>query len=462
MAKGRRKRVVSGNLTKKGMRRIVISLLMLSVFVLSGCSKEQEGEGDGKKNVGTRRELEPLDYNRGYASVWDDQMVMVTEKGYYYYNKREFSGTNETMGLRYVDPETRKDIFLCNKPECRHDGNQFCSATNKKYEISATFLYGDRIYAVATEETDTQYLIKLLSVTLDGSELNEELTIYTLEKTGGKWFGNCYGFLIHRNTAIIGFSFNLAAGEEAKCGTAIANLSTGDLIYLDEEPLSAENIGVNNLNAYGDTIYYCKKEGKKNVLYRYHITDRTVDSCKLLAGFNQKYTVLDEDTIVYMKSSGRAICVYRPSTGENTEQRLLKTEISYDEAGEKIEKSVEYEGGGVKTDGTYLYVPQQGVTHREFGRVVRFVIHVFDRNLKEIAVVDMGPLLEAFQTDTGEEVVADDASLRDIGEYVMYLGEDIYFLSYIMGTNMNYYVHHCKRSDLLAGNPQLEFLFGMK
>lgn len=446
----------------KGRRKwFVLSCLMLSVIALAGCSKEKEGQEGGKKDVGIRRELEPLDYNRGYASTADYQTVMVTEKGYYYYNTREFSGSNETMGLRYVDGETGTDIFLCNKPECRHDGNQFCSATNKKYEISATFLYGDRIYAVATEETDTQYLQKLLSVTLDGSELNEELTIYTLEKTGGKWFGNCYGFLIHRNTAIIGFGFS-AAGEVATRGTAIVNLNTGEVVYPDEEPLSAENIGINNLNACGDTIYYCKKEGKKNVLYRYHITDGTVESCELLPGFNQKYAVLDEDTIVYMKSSGRAICVYRPSTGENTEHRLLKTEISYDEDGKEIEKSVEYEAHGVKTDGTYLYVSQQMATFREFGRDFHFIIHVFDRNLNEIAVVDMGPLLETFQTDTGEEVVASDAAWREIGEYVMYLGEDIYFLSYIMGTNLNYYVHHCKRNDLLAGNPQLEFLFGMK
>ena len=194
---------------KNRKKWIVTGLLVLSVIALVGCSKEKEGREDEKKKEDVRHELEPLDYNRGYASEADSQMVMVTEKGYYYYNTREFSGSNETMGLRYVDAETGTDIFLCNKPECRHDGDQFCSATNKKYEISATFLYGDRIYAVATEETDTQYLQKLLSVTLDGSELNEELTVYALEKTGGKWFGNCFSFLIHRNKAIIGFSQQL-------------------------------------------------------------------------------------------------------------------------------------------------------------------------------------------------------------------------------------------------------------
>ncbi len=107
-------------------------------------------------------------------------------------------------------------------------------------------------------------------------------------------------------------------------------------------------------------------------------------------------------------------------------------------------------------------MPQVSAALQEFGRDFRFVIHVFDRNLKEIAAVDVGPLLEVFQTDTGEEVVAPGEVWREIDEYAMYLGEDIYFLSYIMGTNMNYYVHRCKRSDLLAGNPQLEFVFGMK
>lgn len=448
---------------EKGRKKwLVLGLLLLSVIALAGCAKEKAGEeGTREEDAELHRELASIDYNRGYASDAAGQIVMATENGYYYYNTREFSGSNELMGLRYANGETGTDIFLCNKPECRHDGNQFCSATNKNYEITATFLYGDRIYAVATEETDTQYLIKLLSVALDGSALNEELTIYTLEKTGGKWFGNCFSFLIHRNTAIIGFSFG-AAGEVSKCGTAIANLNTSDVVYLDEVPLSEENIGVTNLNAYGNTIYYCKREGKKNVLYRYRITDGTVDACELLSGFNKKYTVLDEDTIVYMRSSGKIVCVYHPSTGENTEQRLMETEISYGEDGEKIEQSAEYTGEGIKTDGTYLYVPQQSAQLQNGVPDFRFVIHVFDRNLNEIAAVDMGPLLEAFQTDTGEAVVATVEAWRDIGEYVMYLGEDIYFLSYIMGTNMNYYVHHCKRSDLLAGNPQLEFVFGMK
>jgi len=84
-----------------------------------------------------------------------------------------------------------------------------------------------------------------------------------------------------------------------------------------------------------------------------------------------------------------------------------------------------------------------------------FVYHDFLNQLND-------PPKMVHRSTTGEEVVADAAYWREIGEYVMYLGEDIYFLSYIMGTNLNYYVHHCKRNDLLAGNPQLEFVFGMK
>ena len=87
---------------------------------------------------------------------------MLSEKGYYYYSYTD-------RGLRYYDFSTQKDIFLCNKPECLHDGNAFCVATNRKYGKIDYVLYGDRIYMSAFELDENERIqMKLLA---DGTYL---------------------------------------------------------------------------------------------------------------------------------------------------------------------------------------------------------------------------------------------------------------------------------------------------
>ena len=166
----------------------------LLLFSVAGCKKKAEDTkpGLGKKMVATA-------YNQGYASELGTQVVMAAENGYYFYDGINWSDQSGG-GFYYVDKATGNKIYLCNKPECRHDGNQFCIATNEKYRIGQTVLYGtDRIYATAIEETETQYLYKLLCVELDGSEMNEVVTFMTMEKTAQGCYAYCNGLLIHQN-----------------------------------------------------------------------------------------------------------------------------------------------------------------------------------------------------------------------------------------------------------------------
>lgn len=123
--------------------------------------------------------------------------MMVTDNGFYYYS----CGTD--LGYHYCDRTTKRPMYLCNKPECRHDGNEFCVATNARYYYLDECIYSEKLFLYALEVTETQYLFKLLAAELDGSAMNEVATITTLEKTEGNIsIDNC-GMIIHRNTAML-------------------------------------------------------------------------------------------------------------------------------------------------------------------------------------------------------------------------------------------------------------------
>ena len=255
------------------MRRLFIVLTGICFLALAACQKEPiQGTGTGvrEEGKGINTTFTARDYNR------DEESVRKTEHGYYYYSYNY-------GGFRYVDGSTGKDMYLCNKPECKHDGNAFCVATNNKYTIFGWVLYDNRIVANVIEETDTQYLYKLLEIAADGSMANEIVTYYTMEKTGEvEVFRHGAGAIyIHRNKVMLPMVTGTADGlEDTECyGCAIVDLNTKEVVYLDTEPLSRENTQVTQINAYGDYLYYCRKEGKKTVLHRYNINNGT-DSIK--------------------------------------------------------------------------------------------------------------------------------------------------------------------------------------
>ena len=181
--------------------------------------------------------------------------MKATDKGFYHYN------VNTEKGFRYYDVATGNAMYLCNKPECRHDGSEFCVATNDRYVILSFQLYSGLLFAYAMEETDTQYLFKLLAVELDGSGMNEVATVKELEKTGVDMQINNCGMLIHRNTAL--FEVNVTSTEAEKAryyGGAFMDINTGEVSWLDEEPFGADNIEITEISGYGDWIYFCRKD----------------------------------------------------------------------------------------------------------------------------------------------------------------------------------------------------------
>lgn len=434
-------------------KRLCLVLLAAFTMTFAGCLKEKTEGGHGADDaVKGKSELVSEDYVPG------NEAILKTEKGYYYYSP-------VYKGFRYYDIALKNEMYLCNKPECKHDGNAFCVATNENYFIDRIGLYGGKIYATAIEETETQYLFQLLTVALDGSELNEVATYLTLEKVGQvpATISNERDMCLHRNMAMIPMWTVGEDGLEDSMyyGTAVVNLETREVTYLDEEPLSKENIEVTDISAHGDYFYYFKKEGKKTVLHRYNMKDGSDETYKLLVGFGGDYAVLKDGTIVYVKKQGRELCVHHCETGQNEEKtRLMKQETGYYADGTTYEKEVEYEAAGLVTDGEYLYVTERYVRRYRYDKDGNTIdewdeayIHVYDLNLNKVVSINMAEELEPML-----EGIENTENYVYYNQGMNYLEDMVYCLLPSVENYNEELMFRCKRSDFLAGSPEFELV----
>ncbi|MBQ8799599.1 MAG: hypothetical protein IJZ55_08555 [Lachnospiraceae bacterium] len=454
------------------MRKGILTIMtVLCLAGLAGCAKNKQGEQQGeatKAATAGKKDLQFVseDFEQGNRPGNKGNAMLRTENGFYHYN--------DTLGgFRYYDNATGKELFLCNKPECRHDGNEFCVATNEKYRVLDYDLYGEHLMVFAAEVTDTQFLYKVLVLALDGSSMNEVATVLELERTPDMSLYTSRMYL-HRNKALLTFTTGASYELEDTMyyGTALFDLNTKNVTFFDEEPMGKENVETTDITAYGNYFYYCRKKGKKIVLHRRHIENGTDETCRLLVNFSGQYAVLEEDYIVYLRGEKKALCTYHFSTGENEEKVMLFEKVPwYDVAGNLLYETEEgVPAVGLVTDGTYLYVPQATI-HFDVpypdGRVEEYTksesayIRVFNKGLEEVTVLNLAeqlPLKEEYDCSAEESFSI--RTTHNLG--FRYLGEDIYWCPVYVPDQQTVenHVYHCKRSDLLNGEPEFSFLYG--
>ena len=85
-------------------------------------------------------------------------------------------------GLKYCDLESGDTVFVCAKPNCLHDGSEFCTATTKNYEIASEPVWLDGyVYLIALDKREllknpegcTRFPAVLLRYSPDGTEITE-------------------------------------------------------------------------------------------------------------------------------------------------------------------------------------------------------------------------------------------------------------------------------------------------
>lgn len=113
----------------------LMAAVLLSSAFLSGCSQNQVTAMTIKSEDCVLGNLSFVS-----SSLPDGSSILRLGNGIYYN-----AGSN--LNLHYYDLSTQKDVILCNKPECKHDGNEYCVATNGKYHPLAFQVYSGSIFA---------------------------------------------------------------------------------------------------------------------------------------------------------------------------------------------------------------------------------------------------------------------------------------------------------------------------
>lgn len=351
-------------------KKSIVGMLLLTVLMLlSGCGKEEIPiEGYVRSNPGTSR-MSP---------------IMKSETGYYY-----CPTYRRTLNLHYFDLESGQNIFLCSKPECRHDGDAFCTATSEKYRIYGACYYGGSLYLNAVEETDNEYLCKLLKVSEDGTKLEEVVTYQTVNSTS-LWVSDSAPMLIHRGVAVIPYYMRSNTEESVSvAGICLYDLNTEELFSLPETD-DSERTAYGRITAYGDYVYYVVKQGRRYGLNRYSLTNKTEETLELTNAFTGDYVVVD-DNLLFYDYDGKNLHEYHAEDKKNVTHSYF-----YD----KMDITAPYLD--IMTDGTYFYVGE-GVSFRSFsngylGVLVSYdgtetevpsYVHVFDRELNRVAKVEI-------------------------------------------------------------------------
>ena len=324
------------------MKKFVFyTLLLCLLFMLTACGEAIPPSDD-------------VQTNHGNAFT---NPIMKNDSGYFYNNPQL-----STMSLRYYDATSGSTIYLCNKPECSHDGNKFCVATNDDYIPLFTCFYDNYIYVAAFYNIENEYSYKLLRIKPDGTELTE---IATYKELSGLSTYNAYNryMIIHRGKAFIPYqiidtvitknpvNMNPMTGVT---GTAIVDLSSGKVEYLDEYSLTDTN-GQSNFKACEDYFYYTTNLNHKTTLYRYHLTTKETQSLPTKINFGGVYSVADNNNIYYLRTQ---LYLYHPDTDETI--NLINTwpstyTITLDD-GTVTTTNMDFQASGLQCDGTYLYV----------------------------------------------------------------------------------------------------------
>ena len=330
------------------MKRLSAAICLITVIVLgfAGCGGKVAIIDAGQSNLGGRL-LNP---------------VIETDIGYYFNSTQR-----EHMSLRYFDKQTGKTVYLCVKPECRHDGSSYCTATDSNIEAMYTALYDNKLYIVGIEDGNA---LTLYRASLDGTEFTRLSKLMEIPKGFKEYEWSDGAFLIHRGKAFIPYNIVNTADDSGLVGMYVVNLSNLKHELVDERERYYEyDMGITSIKAAGDYVYYIFNGSailspQNPVIKRYNI--KTGEAEEILNLDRRKVSditnfALIGDELWYsiqVPNEGRCyIMIYDTISGETRE---FEGEL-FNTVRDDI---VRYFGfSDILYDGTYLYISENCVMY---------------------------------------------------------------------------------------------------
>lgn len=293
---------------KKALSIILTAAIILS---LTACTYVEPPEND------------PGNTNTMYHGFMDS--IMKGDNGYYYIGSYEKNGTVVAREVPlFYDMKTGSSVILCGKPECMHDGNEFCVATARErwtvcfkecYSLYNGYIY--RIYdcmLTSKEGYTGKNEIRVKRFDLRGNECSNLGCIMECITEGDEQMAEVSNLIFHRGRLYF----------------AMSNCDEGDLFWFDLEtgekkqiviPKNEEGGRMSNpsgLVAEGDYFYYAIRYTKywpnshktendviydKTVLRRYNILTEETETISALPDIYSSFTV--NDGIVYYTTVDR-------------------------------------------------------------------------------------------------------------------------------------------------------------
>lgn len=293
---------------KKKTKAIMILIIM--VLTISGC-----GKTDGKENPNAQI----LDYEETGSAYTGNSGAAFMDTGFYY--------QNVNGQLMYFDDETNQVVYVCGKPNCKHDPKDGeCDANIHGNQFNMVYRKG-RLYYTNTIEGDTVGKIVMFSIKPDGSDRKEEGTLgeIALAETG-------YSVELYKHYAAISYDITDTSQK-----VELMNMDTGERSVICENHDKLKSVYDGGF--FCDDLYYGEKEHDKEgniikeILYQYNLKTKKVS--KIYEGKIESRAFMKGYLIF---SDGKAI-----------------NRLPLD--GGKVEKLFPYEASCYfRYDGKYLYV----------------------------------------------------------------------------------------------------------
>ena len=283
----------------KTKKLLGLILIVATVFTVTACS----GENSPVKNINTLSDEENLPTNN--PGVYGNTPIMKTENGYYFIK-------TPSGALMFHDEQSEQNIYLCNKPECPHDGNDFCVSTKGRMDRKTGILHGDYIYLINTEQKEEATSYKLLRADLYGSELSEICTFYSAVE--GDVNISLGRVIIHKGKMFVSINLNTmgySTIDEYGIGIGMKlfmiDLASGSYkeIQIDD---SGENEGEKKysdfMSADGDNLYYITLSDNNVFKPSLQCFNITTGETKKLQCFKRGVTsfIVNDDKVYYIST----------------------------------------------------------------------------------------------------------------------------------------------------------------
>lgn len=372
--------------------------------------------------------------------------IMETENGYYTNlgYRGELRGNSGEINfvagisLKFIERDTDKEVYLCARPECMHNGGEMCTATYKNLHSLNSVLYGGAIYTLVVEDINESVSYSVYRSALDGSSITRVGSVFSVNNIKNEEYRSGYmsdgnELIIHKGYAYV--LYHLSLGDNVYSGFAGSGLARMNLSDGSSEILySGENYYAeypHNLQGSGDYVYYDIGRGDRTV-YAYNINDGTTEKVDF---FTSRYPYIAGERVFVMYSynlmedwdytwTPHDICTVDKETGRVTNL------VHIDEPTEHGEAALPYKD-------TVIVLLDSGVyVYSETGEL-----------LAEAESLN----LESEALNLSEQRVCSAA----ISEDKLYLYETTAF------DDWKYYFYSCPIEDILAGGGEWKFEYSL-